>query len=175
MHSAFLRSSALAGLLVRVLFLSALLHSFSTPARAVEGISGALRDQTRGRPAAGNKDSQVHAVNRLNAAEGPAFQISGGGALPALEAQAKTNAGSQFAPALRPTASATARITLHSPARFVSRLQQQYHSSPQLFVLLALTGALVAVCIFLAWHSTTCKTRPLLGKWPAAGGHDVRH
>ena len=173
MHSAFLRSSALAGLLVRALFLSALLHSFSTPARAVEEVAGALRDQTRGRPA-GNKDSQVHAVNRLNAAEGPALQISGGGALPALEAQAKTNAGSLSATALRPTASATAPITLRSPARFDPRLQQ-YHSSSQLFVLLALTGALVAVCIFLAWHSTSGKTRPLLGKWPAAGGHDVRH
>ena len=174
MHSASSRSWALAGLLVRVLFLSGLLHSFSTPARAVEEIAGAVRDQTRGRPAAGNKDSHVHAVNRLNAVEGPAFQISSGGALPALEAQAKTNAGSQSAPALRPTASATAGLTLHSSARFDSHLQQ-YHSSSQLFVLVALTGALVAVCIFLAWHSTSSKTRPLLGKWPAASGHDVRH
>lgn len=123
--------------------------------------------------AAGSKDFQVHAVNRLNAGEGPEFEISGTGALPALEAQAKSNAGSQSQAAVRPAPSARARVTLHSPARFDSPLRQSQRSS-QLPVLVALMGALVAACIFLAWHSTSNKPRSLLGKWPAASGHNVR-
>jgi hypothetical protein len=123
--------------------------------------------------AAGNKNFQVHTVNRLNAGEGLEFEISGTGAPPALESQSKSSVGSQSPAALRPTAPARARITLHSPARFDSRFQQS-PSSSQLVVLLALTGALVAGCIFLAWHAASNKPRTLLGKWPAASGHHVR-
>jgi hypothetical protein len=124
--------------------------------------------------AAGNKDSQVHAVSRLNAGNGPEFEISGAGALPPLEAQSKTNAGLQSPAAPRPATSASARITLHTPPRFDTR-PQQYHSSSQLLVLLALTGALVAVCIFLAWHAASNKPPRLLGKWPDASAHNIRH
>jgi hypothetical protein len=123
--------------------------------------------------AAGNKNFQVHTVNRLNAGEGLEFEISGTGAPPALESQSKSSVGSQSPAALRPAAPARARITLHSPARFDSRFQQSPCSS-QLVVLLALTGALVAVCVFLAWHAASNKPRTLLGKWPAASGHHVR-
>jgi hypothetical protein len=121
---------------------------------------------------AGDKGFQVYAVNRLNAGKGPEFEISAAGALPALESHAKSNAGSQSPVAHKPAASASARITLQSLAPFDSRLQPP-HSS--LLVLLVLTGALVAICIFLAWHAASNQPRRLLGKWPAASGHSVGH
>jgi hypothetical protein len=122
----------------------------------------------------GNRDFQVHAVNRLYAGKGPEFEISGTGAFSFPEAQAKSNTGLQSAPAPKPAASAGARFILHSPASFDSGLQRPQPSS-QLLVLLALTGGLVAICIFLAWHATSNKPPKLLGKWPAASGHNIRH
>jgi hypothetical protein len=90
----------------------------------------------------GNRDFQVHAVNRLHAGKGPEFEISGTGAFSFPEAQAKSNTGLQSAPAPKPAASAGARFILHSPASFDSGLQRPKPSS-QLLVLLALTGGLV--------------------------------
>ena len=98
----------------------------------------------------------------------------GAGALPALRALVKTNAGSRSPSALRPATPATSRLISHSPARFSSGLQQPRPFSP-LFVLVALTGALIAACILLAWHSTSNGPPKLLGKWPAPSGHSTRH
>jgi hypothetical protein len=122
----------------------------------------------------GNKEFQVHSINRLAAGKGPEFEISGIGALPALEAPAKSNPHPQFAFTPKPATSASAQITLHSPARFDSALQRP-QSFSQLLVLLALTGALVAVCVFLAWHAASNKPPRLLGKWPDASAHNIRH
>ena len=105
----------------------------------------------------------------------PEFEISAAGALAALEAQVRTNPGSQSARALRRGASANAHLTLHSPARLDSPTQPPRLPAP-LLALLALTGGLFAVCIFLAWHaSRNDKARTLLGKWPAPSGQNVRH
>jgi hypothetical protein len=121
----------------------------------------------------GNKDFQVHAVNRLTAGKGPEFEISGAGGLPSIEAPAKSNPHPQSAADLSPAAAASPHVALHSPVQFDSRLQPR--PSSQLLVLLALTGALVAACIFLAWHATSHQPPRLLGKWPAASGHNARH
>jgi hypothetical protein len=140
----------------------------------LSGLSGSSRSSGFETLPVGDKEFQVHAINRLAAGKGPEFEISGAGALPALEAPAKSNPHAQFTSAPRPATSESARITLQSPARFDSRLEPPRPSS-QLLVLIALTGALVTACIFLAWHASSDKAPRLLGKWPAASGPNVRH
>jgi len=109
----------------------------------------------------GNTRYQVQAANKLTAGEGPAFEISGAGALPPISDQAKSQASllpSQTVPISPAPASASADS--HASARTDSR-NQITQSPSQLFSLGILTALLLAVCALLVWRAS--KTRRLPG------------
>jgi hypothetical protein len=105
----------------------------------------------------GRSDYQVRTANQLKAGEGPGFQVSGTGVLPALGDQAKSQAGTR--PPLttpRPTAPDSGRPVLSSFGRIDPQLQQTYSHSQSL-VLGGLTAVLLGVCALLVWRAR--KTR----------------
>jgi hypothetical protein len=110
--------------------------------------------------ATGNTDYQVHAANRLQAGQGPGFEVYGTGALPPLGDQSRSQAQSQPPAFLNPAASARGRLVLRSLAHFDSRMEQPPTTSESL-VLGGLTAVLLAACAFLVWRAR--KTRAKYG------------
>jgi hypothetical protein len=111
---------------------------------------------------AGNSRYQVQAANKLAAGEGPAFEISGAGALPPIAEQAKSQPTLLPSQTVPPTAdSAPTRNATRAPA-VASPVQTQ--STSQLLFLGVLTALLLAACILLVSRAT--KTRRLPGAEP---------
>jgi len=104
----------------------------------------------------GNSGYQVQAVNRLQAGEGPGFEVSGSGALPPLGDQAEPQARSQSPAVPNRVASGPGRGALPSLANIDARLKQTQPPS-QLLVLVGVTSVLLAACVLLAWRAR--KTR----------------
>jgi hypothetical protein len=102
--------------------------------------------------ATGNSRYQVQTSNQLKEGEGPEFEVSGIGALPPLEDQAKTDAPSQSSATSNRTSSAPDRIVLPSLASVDSRWKQTQPPS-QSIVLGRLTAVLLAACGLLVWRA----------------------
>jgi hypothetical protein len=100
----------------------------------------------------GNSRYQVRAANQLKAGEGPAFEVSGTGALPPLGDQAKSQARSHSPVPPNPTLSAPGRAALPSLAGIDSRSKQTQPPSQSL-VLDGVTSVLLAVCALLVWRA----------------------
>jgi hypothetical protein len=102
--------------------------------------------------ATGNGRYQVRAANQLNAGDGPGFEVSGTGAVPALGGQAKMQAQLDFPTVPNPIVSAPARAALPYLARIDSHLKQTQPLSQSL-VLLGVTSVLLAACAVLIWRA----------------------
>jgi len=106
--------------------------------------------------AAGNSRYNVQAANQLAAGEGPAFEISGAGTLPALKDPSQTQTAASLAIAPAPAVSAPRRdVALASVTAVASAAQSGTPSQPLLLAIL--TAVLVAVCAILMWRVS--KTR----------------
>ena len=104
---------------------------------------------------AGNNHYQVEAASPVKAGEGPAFEISGGGALPPLQAQ----------PSRKPPVAALFTPGLSSPTSFGAQIQAQsagtlgavpvselsLSSRLQWWTLGACSVLLLGVCGFVLW------------------------
>jgi hypothetical protein len=104
----------------------------------------------------GRSDYQVQTANQLKAGEGPGFEVSGAGVLPALGDQAKSQAGTLPLTIPRPPAPDSDRALWSSFGRVDPQLQQTYSHSQSL-VLGGLTAVLLGVCALLVWRAR--KTR----------------
>jgi hypothetical protein len=102
--------------------------------------------------ATGNSRYQVRAANRLNAGDGPGFEVFGTGAVPTLGGQAKTQEQLDFPTVPNPIVSAPARADLPSLARIDSHLKQTQPLS-QSRVLVGVTSVLLAACAVLVWRA----------------------
>jgi len=100
----------------------------------------------------GRSDYQVQTANQLKAGEGPGFQVSGAGVLPALGDQAKSQAGTLPLTIPRPPAPDSDRALWSSFGRVDPQLQQTYSHSQSL-VLGGLTAVLLGVCALLVWRA----------------------
>lgn len=110
--------------------------------------------------ATGNNKYQVQVANQLSAGKGPAFQISGSGALPLLGDQGKSQPRSPsfYHPTL-PASAADAAALLSpvqspvlTPLPSVPSPRKPPQTSGQSFVLGGLSGVLLATCAFLIWR-----------------------
>jgi len=100
----------------------------------------------------GNGEYQVQAANHLKAGEGPGFEVSGAGALPALWDRAKPKARSQSSPRHSATDPVPGRDGDGSFAR--TDLRSAGASPPSQSLLGGgLIATLLAACIFLAWRA----------------------
>jgi hypothetical protein len=100
--------------------------------------------------AAGNSNYQVQAATQVTAGEGPAFVVSGTGALPPIQGQGKPQAHAPSPP--NPTTSAQVRTPfLFAPRAPSGSMRPQ--SSSQSLVLGALTSILLAACVLLIWRA----------------------
>jgi hypothetical protein len=102
--------------------------------------------------AAGNSNYQVQAATQVKAGEGPAFEVSGTGALPPIREQAKSQTPSQRAAIPNLASSAANRAAFLSSARIDSRSELP-QSPSQSLVLGALTAILLAACVLLIWRA----------------------
>jgi hypothetical protein len=100
--------------------------------------------------ATGTRDYQVRAAMRVNAGEGPEFEVSGTGALPAVGDQAQSEAQSD-SPA-SPKATFPARTAMPSLASVDLRSKQTQPPS-QWLILNAVTAVLLAACGLLVWRT----------------------
>jgi hypothetical protein len=111
--------------------------------------------------ATGNSKYQVEAANRLNAGEGPGFEVSGTGALPPLGDQADSQERSRPSTASYPLA-ATAPVprSIHLPslASIDSHLARA-RSSSQSLVLGVVSAIVLAASCLLVWRAR--KPRPV--------------
>ncbi len=104
------------------------------------------------RLATGNRDYQVRAAMRVNAGEGPEFEVSGTGVLPALGDQAQSRAQSDSLASPKATLSVPARTAMPSLASIDLRSKQTQPPS-QWFILNAVTAVLLAACALLVWRT----------------------
>ena len=109
------------------------------------------RSRDFGPLATGSSDYQVRASNRLAAGEGPEFELSGTGTLPALGDQVKSQARSRSSAVPNPTRAAPARAALPSLASIDPRLKPTQPLSQSL-ILGGVTSVLLAACALLLWR-----------------------
>jgi hypothetical protein len=118
----------------------------------------------------GRSDYQVQTANQLKAGEGPGFEVSGTGALPALGDQAKSQAGTLPLTTSKPPAPDSDRPLRSSFGHVDPQLQQTYAHSQSL-VLGGLTAVLLGVCALLVWRARrTRRTYALKTTVPRAEG-----
>jgi len=99
-----------------------------------------------------NGDYQVRAAMRVNAGEGPEFEVSGSGALPTLGGQAQSRAQSDSLAPPKATLSAPARTAMPSLAS-IDLHSKQTQPPSQWFILNAVTAVLLAACALLVWRT----------------------
>ena len=105
----------------------------------------------------GNSRYQVQAANRLQAGEGPGFEVSGTGALPSLGDQSKAQAWSQSPAVPNRVVSVPGRGALHSLANIETRLKQTQPPSQSL-VLGGVTSVLLAACVLLVCRARKARS-----------------
>jgi hypothetical protein len=108
------------------------------------------RSQAFERLATDNRDYQVRAAMRVNAGEGPEFEVSGTGGLPAVGEQAQSEAQSDSPASLKATF--PARTAMPSLASVDLRSKQTQPPS-QWLILNAVTAVLLVTCGLLVWHT----------------------
>ena len=106
------------------------------------------------RLATGNDEYQVQAAMRLRAGQGPAFEVSGNGPLPSL--QAKNQAPPQSQVPLNSTAPDSARVLPRLPSHPDSKLERTPFSWP---------WPILAGCVLLACALLVLQMRNLLLGW----------
>jgi hypothetical protein len=99
-----------------------------------------------------DRDYQVRAATRVNAGEGPEFEVSGAGALPALGNQAQSEARSDSPAPLNATLAAPARTAMPSLTSIDLRSKQTQPPS-QWLILNGVTAVLLAACGLLVWRA----------------------
>jgi hypothetical protein len=102
--------------------------------------------------ATGNNRYQVRAANELKAGEGPGFEVSGAGAVPALGDRTKSRAQVQWPTVANPIVLAPNRATLSALANIDARLKPTTQDS-QALVLYGLNSVLLAGCAILVWRA----------------------
>jgi len=102
--------------------------------------------------ATGNSRYQVQAANQLEAGEGPAFEVSGGGELPPLGNQAKSVVREQSPAIGTPSVTAPGRDALASLSNLDLSLKQTQPPS-QGIVMGGVTAVLFAACAFMIWRA----------------------
>jgi hypothetical protein len=110
------------------------------------------RSRDFGPLATGNNNYEVQASYQLAAGEGPEFELSGTGTLPALGDQAKSQARSRSSAVPNPTRAAPARAALPSLASIDPRLRPTQPLS-QSVILGGVTFVLLAACALLLWRA----------------------
>jgi hypothetical protein len=113
--------------------------------------------------ATGSSRYQVQATNELKAGEGPAFEVSGTGALPPLGNQAESQAQSRSPIVPNPLVSAPGRAALPFLASVGSRPEQTQPPS-QSVVLDGVIAVLIAACALLVLRAR--RTRNFSGAQP---------
>ena len=101
--------------------------------------------------ATGTRDYQVRAAMRVNAGEGPEFEVSGAGAFPAVRDQTQSHARLDSLAPPSATVSAPARKSLPSLAS--NDLGSKTKPPSQWFILNAVTAVLLAACGLLVWRT----------------------
>jgi len=108
----------------------------------------------------GNARYQVEAVNRVQAGEGPEFELAGTGALPPLEerggeGQADSQAHSQTAVPFNPVASVAAPARLLGPTDLAGLDVREKQTKPasQTVVLATITALLIGLLALMLWRS----------------------
>jgi hypothetical protein len=101
--------------------------------------------------ATSNSRYQVQVVNQLAAGEGPAFDISGEGALPALGDQAHSLTREPSPTSNPPTSTAPSHVSVAALRNLDSGLKQIQPRS-QTMVIGGLTATLIVACAFLCWR-----------------------
>jgi len=119
--------------------------------------------------AAGNSRYNVQAANQLAAGDGPAFEISGAGVLPALKEPSQTQTPASLSIIPPPTVSTPRReVTVATVPAIASAAPDRAPSQPML--LASLTAVLVAVCAVIVWRAS--KTRHLSRVKSFPRGHE---
>jgi hypothetical protein len=108
--------------------------------------------------ATGNSRYQVHAATRLQAGNGPEFEVSGTGALPPLGDRASSHQSFQSPAPPDPTQSPPPRASLSSLANIDLRWKQQARLPSQSLVLVGITSVLLAACVLLVWRVRKART-----------------
>jgi hypothetical protein len=114
--------------------------NFSSPSAAFEPL------------ATGRSDFQVQTVSRLEAGEGPVFEVSGTGALPPLGDPSKSLAPQVSPQSTGPVIPVPGQPALPLPGRIDSRTDQAQPPS-QSILLGGLTAVLLSACAFLIWQA----------------------
>jgi hypothetical protein len=109
--------------------------------------------------ATGRGDYQVQTANRIEAGEGPGFEVSGTGTLPPLGVQVKSKASSEASGAPRQAVSGPIPAALPSFARVGARLDQAQPAS-QFLLLVGLTAVLLGGCGLLVWRVRKARVNP---------------
>jgi hypothetical protein len=102
--------------------------------------------------ATGRSDFQVHTANQLDAGEGPAFEISGAGALPSLRDPSKSLAPQVSPQSTGPVIPVPGQPAFASLGRIDSRMDQAQPLSESI-VLGGLTAVLLTACALLLWRA----------------------
>ena len=124
----------------------------------------------------GRSDYQVQTITRLNAGDGPSFELSGAGTLPPLGNQASLFAPSQRSSAVSvPIVRAPELAAKPAPVR-VDLLSNQSRSLSQSLLPDALTALLLAVCIFLVWRARKPQRTSVVKKrWPRSSSAPLKN
>jgi hypothetical protein len=104
------------------------------------------------RLATGSGDYQVRAAMRVNAGEGPEFEVSGTGALPVLGDPVPSRARSDSPASPKATLSAPAHTAMPYLAG-IDLHSKQTQPPSQWFILNAVTAVLLAACALLVWRT----------------------
>jgi hypothetical protein len=109
----------------------------------------------------GRNDFQVQTANRLEAGEGPAFEVSGTGALPPLGDPSKSLAP-QAPPHVAGPVIPVPGQPAFAPLGSIDSLAHQAQPAHQWIVLCGLTAVLLTACALLIWqaHKTKNASRP---------------
>jgi hypothetical protein len=102
--------------------------------------------------ATGRSDFQVQTANQLDAGEGPAFEVSGTGALPPLGDPSKSLAPQVSPQSTGPVIPVPGQPALPSLGRIDSRMDQAQPPSESI-VLGGLTAVLLSACAWLIWRA----------------------
>ncbi len=113
---------------------------FSSPSAAFETL------------AIGRSDFQVHTANHVDAGEGPAFEVSGAGALPPLGDSSRSLAPQVSPQTTGPVIPVPGQPALSSMGRIDSRMDQAQPLSESI-ALGGLTAVLLTACAFLIWRA----------------------
>jgi hypothetical protein len=119
-----------------------------------QGMKFASRSTVFAVLAAGNPKYQVQATKPLQAGAGPAFELSGSGELPVLQAQATKPEAAEVAPP-----AGTPAFKTPAPPNAHPQAPERFRVTPEALVLAAVAGAFLAIILAITWQRSARKNR----------------